>query len=144
MYKRQPGSYLIRDFSKHIESIEAYVVGTRHKPFTLERIDNDHWRLPKVAGPVEILTTVYAFDSSVRAAYLDSERAFFNASSLCLAVVGQEHLPCTLAIAAPEAALADHWTVQTTLQSAKTDERGFGFYLAKNYDDLLDLSLIHI
>ena len=87
---------------------------------------------------MEILTTVYAFDSSVRAAYLDSERAFFNASSLCLAVVGQEHLPCALAIAAPEAALADHWTVQTTLQSAKTDERGFGFYLAKNYDDLLD------
>lgn len=133
-----PGSYLIRDFSKHIESIEAYVVSARNKPIALERIDNDHWRLPKVAEPVEILTTVYAFDSSVRAAYLDSERAFFNASSLCLAVVGQEHLPCALAIAAPEAALADHWIVQTTLQSAKTDERGFGFYLAQNYDDLLD------
>jgi predicted metalloprotease with PDZ domain len=28
--------------------------------------------------------------------------------------------------------------VQTTLRAAKTDERGFGFYLAKNYDDLLD------
>jgi len=111
-----PGSYLIRDFSKHIESIEAYVVGARNKPLALERIDNDHWRLPKISEPVEILTTVYAFDSSVRAAYLDSERAFFNASSLCLAVVGQEHLPCALAIAAPEAALADHWTVQTTLQ----------------------------
>jgi len=124
-----PGSYLIRDFSKHIESIEAVsAIGTKKK-ITLERIDNDHWRLPPVNGPIEILTTVYAFDSSVRAAYLDSERAFFNATSLCLAVKGQEHLPCSLAITAPEAAFADHWTVQTTLRAAKTDGRGFGFYM---------------
>ena len=133
-----PGSYLIRDFSKHIESIEAVSAIGAKKKITLERIDNDHWRLPPVNGPIEILTTVYAFDSSVRAAYLDSERAFFNATSLCLAVKGQEHLPCSLAITAPEAAFADHWTVQTTLRAAKTDGRGFGFYLARNYDDLLD------
>ena len=133
-----PGSYLIRDFSKQIETIEAYSISGTRKKIALERIDNDHWRLPPVNGPVEILTTVYAFDSSVRAAYLDTERAFFNATSLCLAVQGQEHLPCSLAITAPELAFADHWTVQTTLRAAKTDERGFGFYLAKNYDDLLD------
>ena len=133
-----PGSYLIRDFSKQIESIEARAVTTQNKLLALERIDNDCWQLPKISGPVEILTTVYAFDSSVRAAYLDSERGFFNASSLCLAAKGQEHLPCALAITAPEAASADHWTAQTALQSAKTDGRGFGFYLAKNYDDLLD------
>ncbi|QWD68471.1 M61 family metallopeptidase [Polynucleobacter sp. VK25] len=133
-----PGSYLIRDFSKQIESIEAYSIAGTRKKIILERIDNDHWRLPPVNGAIEILTTVYAYDSSVRAAYLDTERAFFNATSLCLAVKGQEHLPCSLAITAPELAFADHWTVQTTLMVAKTDERGFGFYLAKNYDDLLD------
>ena len=133
-----PGSYLIRDFSKHVESLEAFSgTGTRKK-LAVERIDNDHWRLPPSNGSVEILTTVYAFDSSVRAAYLDTERAFFNATSLCLAVKGQEHLPCSLAVTAPELAFADHWTVQTTLRATKTDERGFGFYLAKNYDDLLD------
>jgi predicted metalloprotease with PDZ domain len=133
-----PGSYLIRDFSKQIESIEAYSISGTRKKIALERIDNDHWRLPPVNGPVEVLTTVYAFDSSVRAAYLDTERAFFNPTSLCLAVQGQEHLSCSLAITAPEFAFAEHWTVQTTLRAAKTDERGFGFYLAKNYDDLLD------
>ena len=133
-----PGSYLIRDFSKQIESIEAYSIAGTRKKITLERIDNDHWRLPSANGAIEVLTTVYAFDSSVRAAYLDTERAFFNATSLCLAVQGQEHLPCSLAITPPEPAFADHWTVQTTLRAAKTDARGFGFYLAKNYDDLLD------
>ena len=132
-----PGSYLIRDFSKQIESIEAYSVSTKKK-LPLERIDNDQWRLPKINSAVEVVTTVYAFDSSVRAAYLDTERGFFNASSLCLAVKGQENLPCSLAIAAPESGFTDHWSVQTALRAAKTNGLGFGFYLAQNYDDLLD------
>ena len=133
-----PGSYLIRDFSKQIESIEAHSAQMNGKPLSLERIDNDRWRLPKGSGAVNVLTTVYAFDSSVRAAYLDTERAFFNASSLCLAVQGQEQVPCSLAIVEPETVSAEHWTVQTTLRAVKTDSRGFGFYLAQNYDDLLD------
>ena len=132
-----PGSYLIRDFSKQIESIEAYSVGSKKK-LSLERMNNDQWRLPKVSSPVEILSTVYAYDPSVRAAYLDTERAFFNASSLCLEVKGQENLACSLAIAPPEGGFTDHWSVQTGLRAAKTDARGFGFYLAQNYDDLLD------
>ena len=133
-----PGSYLIRDFSKHIESIEAFVAGNTSQKLHLERIHNDQWRLPKTNGAVEILTTVYAFDSSVRAAYLDTERAFFNATSLCLAVQGQEHIPCSIAIIKPESAFADQWSVKTSLRAAKTDSDGFGFYLAQNYDDLID------
>ena len=132
-----PGSYLIRDFSKQIESLEAYSVATKKK-LALERINNDQWRLPKTNDAVEVITTVYAYDSSVRAAYLDSERGFFNASSLCLAVKGQETLPYSLAIAPPEGGFTDHWSVQTGLRAAKTDKQGFGFYLAQNYDDLLD------
>ena len=133
-----PGSYLIRDFSKNIESISAYTESNQNQKLDLERIDNDQWQLPIVAEPVIVLTTVYAFDSSVRAAYLDSERAFFNASSLCIEVKGQEYLPCALALVAPEFASSDYWQVETTLRNAKTDARGFGYYLAKNYDDLLD------
>jgi predicted metalloprotease with PDZ domain len=87
---------------------------------------------------VEILTTVYAFDSSVRAAYLDTERAFINPSSLCLAVNGQESLPCALILIPAKEASTSHWTVQTGLCPAKVDSQGYGFYLAKNYDDLLD------
>ena len=133
-----PGSYLIRDFSKQIETIEAFAVNNPYEALALERIDNDQWRLPKVAGAVEILTTVYAFDTSVRAAYLDTERAFINPSSLCLAVKGQESLPCSLVLIPPKDTCANSWTVQTGLQAVKVDSQGYGFYLAKNYDDLLD------
>ncbi|QWD62192.1 M61 family metallopeptidase [Polynucleobacter sp. MWH-UH25E] len=133
-----PGSYLIRDFSKHIESIEACGASSKKK-FTLVRIDNNQWGLPaNINEPVDIVTTVYAFDNSVRAAHLDTERGFFNPTSLCLAVSGQENIPCSLAIVNPESASTENWTVQTSLRKAKTDDRGFGYYLAKNYDDLID------
>ena len=131
-----PGSYLIRDFSKHIETIAAFsVLGTVETELPLERIDNDTWKLPAVAADtvIEVRTLVYAFDTSVRTAYLDSERGFFNPSSLCLAVEGQTHLPTALAIAP-----IGTWSVQTTLSRVKTDAAGFGFYLAPNYDALLD------
>lgn len=134
-----PGSYLIRDFSKHIEHIEAFSGEAANKKIALERIDNNQWRLPaEINGAVDILTTVYAFDNSVRAAYLDTERGFFNATSLCLSVKGQENTPCSLAIVPPENVSTEHWTIQTSLRKVKTDDRGFGFYLARNYDDLID------
>ena len=133
-----PGSYLIRDFSKQIETIEGFALSKPNEALVLERIDNDQWRLPKVTGPVEILTTEYAFDSYLRAAYLDTERAFINPSSLCLAVIGQESLPCAVVLIPPKDTCANSWTVQTGLQPAKVDDQGYGFYLAKNYDDLLD------
>ena len=133
-----PGSYLIRDFSKHIEYIEATGALSKKK-FAFERIDNNQWRLPAdIHEPVDIVSTVYAFDNSVRAAYLDTERGFFNPTSLCLAVVDQENIPCSVAITAPENASTENWTIQTGLRKAKTDERGFGYYLARNYDDLID------
>lgn len=133
-----PGSYLIRDFSKQIETIEAYAVKNPNQKLSLERIDNDQWRLPSVSSPVEVLTTVYAFDSSVRAAYLDTGRAFINPSSLCLSVKDQELLPCALILIPPKDISAADWTVQTSLRSVKTDGQGYGFYLAQNYDDLID------
>jgi len=133
-----PGSYLIRDFSKHIETIEAIGASSKKK-LTLDRIDNNQWRLPAdINEPVDIVSTVYAFDNSVRAAYLDTERGFFNPTSLCLSVKGQENIPCSLAIASPDHSSAEHWTIQTGLRKAKTDGRGFGYYLAKNYHDLID------
>jgi len=133
---------LIRDFSKHIESITAFTLPKNQaeakKKIALERLDNDRWRIPKGTGACEIVTTVYAFDQSVRTAYLDQERGFFNPTSLCLAVEGQAHLPCSLAIAPPHDQTNKHWQVQTTLRQVKTDASGFGFYMAKDYADLID------
>jgi predicted metalloprotease with PDZ domain len=55
-----------------------------------------------------------------------------------LGVNGQGDLPCALVLVPPKDTTAIHWTVQTGLRPVKVDSQGYGPYLAKNYDDLLD------
>jgi predicted metalloprotease with PDZ domain len=79
---------------------------------------------------------VYAFDSSVRTAWLDATRGFFNGTSLCLQVVGQEDTPHRLELVACPQAL--DWQAATGLHPVKVNKKGFGLYLADDYDALVD------
>jgi predicted metalloprotease with PDZ domain len=63
------------------------------------------------------------------------QRGFFNGTSLCLRVHGQEEMPHSLSLAP----LKDsHWSVATGLTPIKVNKQGFGDYLAANYDELVD------
>jgi predicted metalloprotease with PDZ domain len=141
-----PGSYMIRDFSKHLESITATEIisakSTKSiKQINLIKIDSHTWQLKAKHG-VEVRYQIYAFDTSVRAAYLDQERAFFNASSLCLQVLGfadSPNITCELELLEPkDSELNALWSVQTTLPIKQTKRSGFGIYQADNYDALID------
>jgi predicted metalloprotease with PDZ domain len=79
---------------------------------------------------------VYAFDSSVRTAWLDSRRGFFNGTSLCLRVHGQEDTPHQLTLIDDD--LPKDWQAATALRAQRISKRGFGDYLAANYDELVD------
>lgn len=139
-----PGSYMIRDFSKNIEKIQAFTKDTKNSltPIPLKKINNSTWELPVVKNSVLIRLTAYAFDTSVRTAYLDQYRGFFNPSSICLQVLGQAHLPCHLYVNPPKtfssAINLSSWEVQTSLTKKSVNARGFGSYLANNYDELID------
>ncbi|MBC7446368.1 MAG: M61 family metallopeptidase, partial [Polaromonas sp.] len=79
---------------------------------------------------------VYAHDNSVRTAWLDANRGFFNGTSVCLRVEGQESLPHGLEIPAPPALRG--WSLATGLTPGKVDLQGFGSYSASGYDELVD------
>lgn len=130
-----PGSYMIREFARHIVSISAHSDGT---PVHLTKRDKHTWSAPPVEGALTVECLIYAWDLSVRAAHLDASHAFLNATSLCLRVVGQEHLPCTVDLVAPPAAVARDWRVATTLACAGAPLHGFGRYRAPDYDALID------
>ena len=51
------------------------------------------------SSPLVLAYEVYAFDNSVRTAWLDSQRGFFNGTSLCLQVHGREEQPHGLTLA---------------------------------------------
>ncbi|EXI89549.1 MAG: peptidase Do [Candidatus Accumulibacter regalis] len=138
-----PGSYLIRDFARHIVSIRAESAG---KAVTLTKIDKHTWQAIPTGEKRSSLTVsceVYAWDLSVRGAHLDQTHAFFNGSSVFLRAVGHEHLPCLVDIQRPLGKRYHNWRVATALSPAEGERgtahrHGFGTYRAASYAELID------
>lgn len=133
-----PGSYLIRDFSRHIENIEAR---SGRQVVSITKLDNHRWRIAPCQGPLTITAVIYAWDLSVRGAHVDETHCFFNGTSVFLAVQGQENHPCRLTLLPPPK--TTRWNVFTSMPrdtraNAKVTRDGFGTYLAENYDALID------
>lgn len=129
-----PGSYLVREFSKNLQKLGAR---QGRRQLAVRQLDKCTWQIACKQGQALTLSwEVYAFDNSVRTAWLDSRRGFFNGTSLCLRVHGQEHRPHQLTLL-PVKGQSD-WQAATGLTSVKTDKKGFGLYQAADYDELVD------
>ena len=127
-----PGSYLLREFARHLSALRARQ-GGRELP--LRQLDKASWQLECAAGePLEVGYQVYAFDTSVRTAYLDAQRGFFNGTSVCLRAEGHEHEPHRLEMRA----LPEGWRVETAMAAIDADAFGRGTYEAADYDELVD------
>ncbi len=83
-----PGSYLIRDFARHLLAIEA-VDESDGRPIAVQALDRSSWQL-RASRPRALCVTCefYARDASVRAAFVDDMRGFINFTSLALRPAG--------------------------------------------------------
>ena len=132
-----PGSYLVREFSKNLQSLQAHQASRSPVPLAVEQLDKCSWQIACAPGSALVLRyQVYAHDHSVRTAWLDANRGFFNGTSVCLKVEGQETIPHVLEI--PAAKALDGWSLATGLTPHTIDSRGFGCYQAADYDELVD------
>ena len=132
-----PGSYMIRDFAKNIVEIAA--CDQDNKTITLTKNDKQTWSFVANTKQVTITYQVFAFDLSVRTAYLDSERGFFNGSSTFLQIEELSHQPCELFIEPLASTAQKSWRVATGLTRAnETEKYQFGRYVADNYQHLID------
>ena len=123
-----PGSYLVREFARHLSGLRAHQ--GRHE-CSVRQLDKASWLVRcEGAAALTLDYSVYAFDPSVRAAFLDGERGFFNPTSLCLRVHDREAGPHAIAFAG----LPRGWQIATAMPSAG-DGRG---YAAPDYDALAD------
>ena len=127
-----PGSYLVREFARHLSGLQARQ-GSNEVP--LQQLDKASW-LARCTGRGALVVTylVYAFDTSVRAAFLDAHRGFFNGTSLCLCAEGFEQQPHELVLGDMPAG----WQVATGLAAVKVNAAGRGRYRAADYDELAD------
>lgn len=129
-----PGSYLVREFAKNLQNLRARQSG---RALELQQLTKARWQVDCTAhAPLELQYEVYAFDNSVRTAWLDATRGFFNGTSLFLMVEGQQDKTHTIDLVA--SADVPQWKVATGLPPVRTDKRGFGRYSASHYDMLAD------
>jgi predicted metalloprotease with PDZ domain len=129
-----PGSYLIREFAKNLQGLQAR---QGRRALEVLQTGKSSWEVAcKPGQPLQLAYTVYANDASVRTAWLDASRGFFNGTSLCLRAEGHTQGPHALEIRAPKARPA--WSVATGLTALQVNAQGFGTYQAADYDELAD------
>jgi predicted metalloprotease with PDZ domain len=122
-----PGSYLVRDFVRHVYDLK--VTDERGRALPVERVDKQRFRVASAGRAVRARYRVFAFEQSVRTSFLDDSHAFWNGTSVFFFVDGELQRPCQLAITPRRG-----WQVATALPAGK----GPQVYLAAGYDELAD------
>ena len=129
-----PGSYLVREFSKQLQHLTAQQGRTK---LAARQLDKCTWQIDCNPGkPLVLRYQVYAHDNSVRTAWLDASRGFFNGTSVCLKVEGKESTAHQLELVMPEKIKG--WSAVTGLVAQKINKHGWGTYCAADYDELVD------
>lgn len=124
-----PGSYLVREFARHVESFEAKSGPTN---LTVDKVDKNTWKIENQRNsPVTITYKVYAYELTVRTSFVDAAHAYLNGTTIFMYVNGMEDEPSSVTIKPYQG-----WQkITTSLEKDKTDR--FKFYAA-NYDVLAD------
>ncbi|MBD1394016.1 M61 family metallopeptidase [Mucilaginibacter glaciei] len=124
-----PGSYLVREFAKNIESLTATANG---KAIMAPKVNKNTWHI-NTAGltSVTVKYKIYAFELSVRTSFIDASHAFLSTSGVFLWPKGMLASPSTIKIVPYK----DWSKVSTSLEKVGGD----AFTLtAPNYDILYD------
>lgn len=129
-----PGSYLIRDYARHVVAIRAV---SDDLEIELTKLDKSRWQAAPVHGPLAVIAEIYAYDLGVRGAHLDTTHAYFNGACVFLQVVGQESVACEVEIEPPPR-IGHNWRVATSMAAKSAERYGFGTYAADGYDELID------
>jgi len=130
-----PGSYMIRDYAKHVVAIRAESDGLA---VNLRKLDKSRWQAESTQRPLTIVAEIYAHDPSVRGAHLDTTHAYFNGPCVFPGVVGQEDKACELEILPPDEPTGQDWRVATSMRRENAEQYGFGLYAVADYAELID------
>jgi len=126
-----PGSYLVREFSKNVEGLQARTAAGQALP--VEKINKNTWRVRHAKqASFRVSYRVYAFELSVRTSFLDADHGYLNGSSIFLFPAENKGLGSTVVVQ-PAAGWAQ---VSTALRPAAGG--GKFTYRAASYDELAD------
>src|SRR5690606_34262720 len=107
-----PGSYLLRDFARQVVAISA--AGARGA-LPVEKTASDTWVVRGAEAELTVTIVVYALDQSVRGAYLDRRRGYFNGPCVFLLPEGRDTEEVELTLEPLPHAVCETWRVATAL-----------------------------
>ncbi len=131
-----PGSYLVREFSRHIRDFSAKEKreGSQGgRPIEAVKVEKNRWRLSlpskksPSSSPMFVSYRVYAHELSVRTSHLDASHGYGNGANLFFYVEGRKDEPVEVAFRVPKG-----WKTSMSLPS-----RG-DVFRAADYDELVD------
>lgn len=130
-----PGSYLVREYARHIDTVEA--VDARGKPLEIKKTSKNRWQLSNPAAQsVTIMYRVYCNELTVRTNFVDREFALLNGAALFL--TSETSLPCEHTV---ELKLPTRWHQSVTSLERRVD-LGVNTFIANSYDELVDSPIV--
>ncbi|MDJ0717438.1 MAG: M61 family metallopeptidase [Prochloraceae cyanobacterium] len=125
-----PGSYLVREYARHVQ--DFYAEDADKHSLASRKISKNHWEITtENISNITVCYRVFANELTVRTNHLDSTHGYFNGAALFFYIPGLEHNPITVSIAPPQSS----WQVTTTLPSVPEETNTF---TAKDFDTLVD------
>ncbi|CAN5335663.1 PDZ domain-containing protein [soil metagenome] len=124
-----PGSYLVREFGRHVQDFAA--IDANGRALAWRKTNKNTWRI-ETGGAREVRATyqVYANELTVRTNELNDRHAFWNNAALLMYPEGQLRAPSTLKVVP-----FGNWKVATGLPAVQGRENTFR---AENFDVLYD------
>jgi predicted metalloprotease with PDZ domain len=124
-----PGSYLVREFARHVQDFAA--TAASGQPLKWEKTNKNTWRIvTNGARDWQATYRVYANELSVRTSELNSSHAFWNSANILMYLDGFLKSPSTVRVLAP-----DVWKVATGLPAVPGQKNTFR---AEDFDVLYD------
>lgn len=124
-----PGSYLVREYARHLQDLR--VCDSEGNPLKWQKVSKNHWQIQsESATEILVFYRIFANELSVRTNHLDSSHGYFNGAALFLYVPGYEKHPIQVTIEPPK-----NWIVSTTLP---TFPNQINTFYAMDFDTLVD------
>jgi predicted metalloprotease with PDZ domain len=124
-----PGSYLVREFARHVEGFEAMQNGNK---LSFKKINKNTWEILNPSKEkLQVKYRVYAFELTVRTSFVDASHAYLNGTSIFMYVDGAMNGKHEVIIKPSE-----NWKkISCALPTVKGNTYHF---IADNYDILAD------
>ncbi|MGD1712936.1 M61 family metallopeptidase [Dapis sp. BLCC M172] len=125
-----PGSYLVREYAKHLQDFCAY--SENERPLPWQKLSKNHWQI-ETLGVSEVIVQyrIFANELTVRTNHLDSTHGYFNGAALFFYIPECEKNPIRIKVIPPKY----DWQVTTSLPKIPDTENTFE---AEDFDTLVD------